>query len=502
MANDDTLRTLGVVALFVVFIIAAFLFILSNKPLGKMTITSSFSCPDSLIVNAKNSTGPLPTVALTLIDGDGNVVASSQTGLDGNGTLIVSSDGSYTLKAEKATYSSVIKSISLTPSKCTSTTATTTTAQQETPQSTTPPSPAPLDALMIVAILSIIVFIFHVIMFLSSKLISSSQLESMAKAGAIDAVFTFVIGFIMISLITTGALKDFTYKALNFVFTPPSSITNLDEWYGALSTSLRANLSSAIYAVDSQLNGISMNSGSISFSYAGSGPSPIDALTGSGSNKSSKGGQVAASITSAPSSTTTYGIGGVYTFFTSSLSSLRNSLSMLFFLSTSIDVLKNLANSPVFILPLFYLGMVLRGFNFSKGGGSFLMAFALTVHFLFPAGLVLGMQMVQDYTALSSISSIEGITSSLDVAPATSSFLSSVTRRIVFPFSIFDGEDAYNKASSVFTSNMWQLPFLLAAYILVLGFSLTIVVSGSGGLAKLLGADISVWIIGQLAGLV
>jgi hypothetical protein len=161
-------------------------------------------------------------------------------------------------------------------------------------------------------------------------------------------------------------------------------------------------------------------------------------------------------------------------------------------------------------IPFFMLGIILRSFNVVRGIGAFFIGFSIAL-FVYPIFLIL----MEGYT-------IEHFSNSMGLDILSSSGISALNGKIndlgyYTPYwgsgvnycdeapkkNLVNDMDAYRTSldSGVTMdsgNNIATIGSLMFAMLLAQGFALTMVVSLTGGIAKVMGADISPFIIGNI----
>ncbi len=389
--------------------------------------------------------------------------------------------------------------------------------------------------LTILSMLTIIVIFYWAILYAVSFIVHSSKLRMMALSGIIDAGVTLIIGAFIVGfmgLSFTSSISVDNLKAasssvwqmyvVEFAFlTNPPTGDNIYDFTKGLLDDATDQLESSMNHVLDQLKKISLYSRS-TISYGAGGGTGLGQLQsmgtikggGAGGGKTSGGaggggkgggkggGSKAAAIGSLLSSlfggSVSFGAQGGYTFFAPFLTAIFSKLNIALMLVYALNYLMELAYSPSLLLTLVVTGIVLRSFGFSKGGGTYLMAFAFTLNAILPAGIGFGMYAVKVFMASSSTCTLESAINQINVAtkytPISVPFVPAPE-----PFNLKNIDQGVDQLNTTTCGMKYYSIFVALAYALVLGFSLTLIVSGSAGISQLLGADISVFVIGRIA---
>lgn len=408
-----------------------------------------------------------------------------------------------------------------------------------------------MNAEALAAAISFIGVLIYSILFLFAKAISSPKLQTTAKNGAIDVIYTFVILITLIKLINSGLFLDYGFKIDEFslqlasnTYSAPSDcvtdeLSNLTCWYKEdFRTPTHNILLPALFNISYFMDLAAYNvDNSYSFKIGGrssvinlqgigkSITKLVDAIFSNGVNAgpATRGGvsdqnkdvnqqekdaeqkETANAISNAMASSTTVSQKNYYTFISRTfLAPAYSQISSLYTLAVSIDSLISLATNTKLILSFLFAGAFLRMLSFSKGAGAFLMAFAITIYIILPMSVVYTHNLFTIFNSDVSIeTSIKEDVSTLgnallNVEGSTFNPLNDLPQYLS-PEKLDNFKESFNPTSA---SSTFKLPFYLFAYSLILGFSLLMVVSGSAGLSQLFGVNVSVWIVGRLTYLV
>jgi len=261
----------------------------------------------------------------------------------------------------------------------------------------------------IVGMLAVIAFLFYTIIYLLGRIFDARSLIQLATVNAAEALFTVVLIVILVNLVQSNALQNVTYQILtNASLVDKSNCNNADNLgncYSNFYNKAFGNVSDFLYKSFNISYDISKNKvGALSYGFmeGGDAVSSLMQIASAQPQEKAGGGTwgavVSALAAAFPSTTNTVGVGGGYKVTDMINKNIRGAASQIYYLLLFINKLYNTFSSQQaqnLIIFLIIAGGLMRILLISKGGGTFLMSLALTMHFVFPSALVFGFNIIE-----------------------------------------------------------------------------------------------------------
>jgi hypothetical protein len=362
-------------------------------------------------------------------------------------------------------------------------------------------------------------------LFMVARMLENQKLEAVAKSEMLE---TLIGGFIVVLLIyaifTVGqsvgyaTIKSFVPNSADYVGSvAPSS----DSFFFEKANATQDRIISAYTSIFVSTSGLAGDAAAASMAYLSRGIQGTYETGGSASEKSGEGGKEGGDQKVSGGST-----GTLVTYLCrpiSLIAGIVNELASLASRTVTImfaqKMLVNYAGS--IYMPLFFIGIILRSFNIVRGIGAFFIGFSIALY-LYPVFLIL----MEGYTIehfasrgldLLDAASVTALNSNINAVGGFDRYsgMPLIERRDISGYcdenpknDIQDDISAYQAQldsgisapdiGSGAGGNITNMGSLMFAMLLAQGFALLMVVSLTGGIAKVMGSDISPFVIGQI----